>query len=235
MQRQATLVSARALSSSVRELTFDPGPDFKFVPGQWVNLWIAPAQGEPVKRSYSIASPPRANGTFDLAVTLVTDGPASSALHAAKPGDSFPMSHAQGFFTLMPPTRNVLMIATGTGVAPFRSVLRDLETREDDVRFTLLFGARFEEDILYRDEFESLSREWPSFRFASTLSRGGDAWSGRRGYVQTHVAELVADLGGASAIDAYVCGLQKMVGDVRKMLKDPIGVPRDRIHHERYD
>lgn len=240
--RTATVVRTRMLAPAVRELTFEAAPPLTFVPGQWVNLFVRDAAGtggEPLKRSYSIASPRRADGTFDLAVTRVENGPMSARLHAASPGDAFELSHAQGFFTLAPLRRNVLLVATGTGVAPFRSMLHDLETRaaaqEEGARFVLLLGARTEHDLLYRDEWAALAAAWPAFEFAPTLSRADDAWAGRRGYVQTHLAELVAKLGGGDAIDAYACGLQKMVGEVRKALREALGVPRDRIHHERYD
>jgi ferredoxin-NADP reductase len=66
------------LSPNVRELTFAVGQDFGFEPGQWVNLFFPEfrnAQGNPLKRAYSIASAPRNDGTFELAVTRVTDGP----------------------------------------------------------------------------------------------------------------------------------------------------------------
>ena len=241
--RHATLVRARALTPSVRELTFAPSPPVAFVPGQWVNLLVrdpsARAGADPLKRSYSIASPPRDDGSFDLAVTRVAGGPMSERLHAASIGDVFELSHAQGFFTLASPRRNVLLVATGTGVAPFRAMLNDRSVRAEadelGARFLLLLGAREERDLLYRDEWLGLRAAWKGFDFAPTLSRAEAGWSGRRGYVQAHLAELVADLGGPAAIDAYVCGLQKMVGEVRRALRDALGVPRERIHHERYD
>jgi ferredoxin-NADP reductase len=236
--RTATLLRSRPLSPGVRELTFDVGDEFQFVPGQWVNLFVR-GEGEPLKRSYSIASPRRSDGTIDLAITRVVGGPMSTLLHEAAPGDTFEMSHAQGFFTLTPPRRNVLLVATGTGVAPFRAILQDFETRElaseEDARFLLLFGARTEADLLYREEWAELARAWPGFEFAPSLSRPDAAWGGRSGYVQGHLGEALHSLGGPDRIDAYVCGLQKMVGDVRKQLRDVFGVPRDRIHHERYD
>lgn len=237
---RAVLLRARALSPSVRELTLDVGEGFPFVPGQWINVYDRPlvGGGEPLKRSYSIASPRRADGTLDLAVTLVPGGPMSERLHALAPGEALSISHAQGFFTLGAPRRSVLLVATGTGVAPFRAMLGDLETRseaiEDGVRFELLFGARTEAELLYRDEWGGLAQAWPGFSYAPSLSRGEHGWAGRRGYVQAHLAERVEALGGAAGVDVYVCGLQKMVGDVRKLLRE-LGVPRERVHHERYD
>lgn len=233
---EARLTSARMLSPSVRELTFDAGGEFRFVPGQWISLRVPVANGEELGRAYSIASPPREDGRFDIAVTRVEEGPGSRRLHDVQPGESFRMSHAQGFFTLEPVVRPVLMVGTGTGVSPLRSMLlaasRDPDLRDE--RFVLLFGCRTEQDVLYREDFERLAREWPSFRFVPTLSRGEEnAWSGRRGYVQLHVPEIVAELGGAC--DVYVCGLNRMIREVRQVLKEKLGFTRERIHTERYD
>jgi CDP-4-dehydro-6-deoxyglucose reductase, E3 len=221
------------LSSYVRELTLDPGPGFGFVAGQWVNLRMPQEGGEPLVRAYSIASPPRADGTYDVAVTKVADGPMSTWLHALEPGASLVQSHAQGFFTLDEPTRPILMIATGTGVSPIRSMLLAMRNEFPDVPVALVFGNRTEADILYRDDFEGLARIWPAFTFAPTLSRPSPSWNGRTGYVQTHLRELVTTLGGD--VDAYVCGLNKMVAEVRDLLRKQIGLDRKRVHTERYD
>ncbi|MFO0558359.1 MAG: FAD-dependent oxidoreductase [Polyangiales bacterium] len=233
--RTARVARTRALTHNVRELTLDPGEGFSFVAGQWVSLRIPVENQEFVTRSYSIASPPRADGQFEIAVTRVEGGPGSTALHTLADGASLEISHAQGFFTLDPVLRPALMIATGTGLAPLRSMLLSaLSDRECDERFTLLLGVRSDRDLLYRDELEALERAHPArFRFVPTLSRADESWSGRRGYVQTHCRELVNELGGD--VDAYVCGLQRMVKEVRAVLKGELGFSRERIHSERFD
>ncbi len=232
---EARLTAARMLSPTVRELTFDAGPAFRFVPGQWVSLWLPQPNGEAISRAYSIASPPREDGRFDIAVTRVTGGPGSEFLHACEPGATFRMSQAQGFFTLEPPVRPILMVATGTGISPLRSMLlagaRDpLVTAQSCV---LLFGCRATPDLIYAADFEALAAKWPRFRFEPTLSRGGEGCDGRTGYVQLHVPELVRSLGGDC--DVYACGLSKMVREVRAVLKEQLGFTRERIHTERYD
>jgi ferredoxin-NADP reductase len=232
--RVATLTAARMLSPSVRELTIDPGPGFSFAPGQWVSLRLPQPGQEELARAYSIASAPRADGTFDLAVTRVDGGAGSAFLHTIESGASLRLTQAQGFFTLNPVVRPVLFVGTGTGVAPLRSMLTaHSEDPEPGTRFALLFGVRAEQDLLYREEFEALARRWPAFRFVPTLSRGSEAWPGRRGYVQTHLVEMVRELGGAC--DVYVCGLNRMIKEVRRVLKDDLGFTRERIHSERYD
>ncbi|GAC1351719.1 MAG: FAD-binding oxidoreductase [Polyangiales bacterium] len=262
--RSATLISAQMLSSNVRALTFEAGAGFTWKPGQWVNFFlplhaepsarISPLphdeRGAPLKRPYSIASAPRGDGRFEIAVTLVEGGPASTFLHAIEAGTSVTISEPQGFFLLEERVRPVLMIGTGTGVAPFRAMLQNLaaDVARDAVNsappIALLFGVRTEADILYRGEFETLARSFPAFRFCPTLSRASDAWRGKRGHVQTHLADLLSGLPPSSPsandspgpdIDAYVCGLTKMVHEVRTLLRESFGVERKRVHIERYD
>lgn len=227
--REATLVAARMLTPSVRELTFDPGPGHHHVPGHWVTLFR-----DDLKRQYSVASAQRGDGTFDLAVTLVQGGPMSTWLHEMALGARVRMLDAQGLFVLEPMVRPILFVATGTGLAPFRAMLQEIEAKAAaPPSIELIFGCRTEDDLLYRDELEALALRRPSFTFHPTLSRAPESWHGRRGYVQTHLAESVERMG--KDLDVYVCGLTRMVKDVRTICRETLGVDRKRVHIERYD
>ena len=125
------------------------------------------------------------------------------------------------------------MVATGTGVAPFRSMLHAVAECAMQP-MALLFGVRDEPDILYRDEFEGLAQLSPLFSFYPILSRANPRFSGKRGHVQMHLNQVLIDLGGTNC-DVYVCGLAKMVQDVRRILLQDLGVERKSIHIERYD
>ena len=238
----ARLVTARTLAPSVRELVFErvDGEPMIFAPGQWCNVFLPIAHdGVPLlKRSYSIASPPDGSPRFEIAVTRVQHGPASTFLHALELGDTLRFIGPHGFFTR--PAANAppsLMVATGTGVTPLRSMLRaTVDAGALLAPTVLLLGVRRRDDILYRDEFETIARRHP-MRFEVTLSQPEEAWPGRRGYVQTHVREMWSSLvaGGAEPPHAYVCGLERMVGSVRGLLRQDMGVPRQQVHFERYD
>lgn len=206
-----------------------------FVPGQWVNLHVAAAGGEVEKRPYSIASAPDAAApdAFELAITLVEDGHVSGALHAMKPGDTLLMDGPYGFFTREDhPAEDALLVGTGTGVAPLRAMLQAALAPESGPRLTLLFGCRTPDDLLYRGEFEAFAARHARFRFEPTLSRASSDWTGRHGYVQKHLPELIPALGRPHV---YVCGLSNMVNAVRAALKETLGYNRKQIHTERYD
>jgi len=192
-----------------------------------------------MRRSYSIASSPDGSPRFEIAVTHVQGGPGSTRLHAMQPGAILRFVGPQGFFTrsVAPSASPALMIATGTGVTPMRSMLRAAAAHGSRAAVWLLLGVRHEEDMLYGDEFRALAREHAFFRFEPTLSQPRALWEGKRGYVQAHVRGLWNDLAarGEGPPHAYVCGLERMVGSVRDLLRKEIGLPRQQVHSERYD
>jgi ferredoxin-NADP reductase len=239
---EARLESARLLTPSVRELVFarvDATP-MTFQAGQWVNvvLPIASETGATIKRSYSIASAPDQSPRFEIAVTRVEGGPASSWLHAVSPGVVLPFSGPQGFFTRpLDSAAPSLMIATGTGVTPLRSMLRDALAGGSRQPIWLLLGVRREHDLLYASELRAAMDATDLVRFEATLSQPKEDWNGRRGYVQTHVRELWRALESVSSVrpHAYICGLQRMVSSVREVLRTELGAAREQVHSERYD
>jgi ferredoxin-NADP reductase len=201
---------------------------FPFLPGQFVSL-TAPLNGRQITRAYSICSSPSGN-QFEICFNRVQDGRFSPFLYDLRPGDTVQAKGPHGYFTLKNPDRPVLMIATGTGVAPFRSMLLHMLPGGAASSITLLFGVRHEEGILYRDEFERLQRQHLNFRFWPSLTRPRQTWMGRTGRVQTHLEEALA----AEGLDVYICGLNAMVKDVRAILKER-GLERGRVFYERYD
>jgi ferredoxin-NADP reductase len=215
----------------VRHFIFEvPAVDkLTFAPGQFVSF-TDDVKGRSMTRAYSICSRPDSN-RFELCLNLVDEGVFSSHLFTLRPGDAIPMQQPLGYFTLRDPVSDSVLVATGTGIAPFRSMLADLLPRDSTHRFTLIFGARHERGLLYREEWEALARKHPNFQFWPTLSRPEPSWTGRTGHVQPYVREAVGD---RRDLDIYICGLKRMVDDVRAMLKN-LGFDRRRLVYEKYD
>lgn len=232
---KAKLVAQKELAPEVHHFEFEvSGVEiFHFTPGQFVSV-IERVDGKEITRAYSIASP-RDGNHFELCLNRVEAGIVSGYLFDLKPGDEVEVGEPLGYFTLRHPGRRAVFIATGTGVAPFRSMLLDHLPRTQP-RITLLFGVRYENGLLYREEFERLQTEYETFRFVPTITRPASTWKGRTGRVQTHLDEALAlqSYEDQSTIDIYVCGLKEMVDDVRTELKRR-GFDRKQIIYEKYD
>jgi CDP-4-dehydro-6-deoxyglucose reductase, E3 len=231
-RKKAHIVESRALSPSVRGLSLSPAAGaLDFEAGQWLDLYVPSAAG-PQKRAYSIASAPGA-ALVELAVTLVESGAASPALHTLAPGTELEFAGPYGFFTREAArSAPALFVATGTGLSPLRSMLFDWRSQLERAPIHLLFGCRSQADILWREQLEQLAADEPLFRLSVTLSRPDPTWRGRRGYVQGHVAELAQTL---AEPHVFICGLNRMVSEVRGVCKGALGLDRKRIHSERYD
>jgi len=232
----ACLTSFTALSELTKHLEFEMKavPRFGFVAGQWLSFKTNQPDGEEITRAYSIASQPAEDNRFALCLNRVQDGYMSNFLCDMKVGDEIACSGPFGDFILRPPMRDTIFIATGTGIAPLRSMLHWLladETRHQRRQLWLVFGNRTEKDIYYHDEFLKLAAEHPNFHYLPTLSRGGAEWQGLRGYVQEHVPAIAR---GRTDMHAYICGLDKMVKANRELLKS-LGWDRRAILYEKYD
>ncbi len=228
---QAKLIEWVEIAPGVRHFVFE-APQLErveFVPGQFVSLTDSVASRN-ITRAYSIASAPGSGNRFELCLNRVDDGAFSPHLFDLSAGDVVNMQPPLGTFTLREPLRHSLLVATGTGIAPFRSMLKAV-LQEHSPALTLLFGVRYESHLLYRDEFQQMAREFPHFRFWPTLTQPGPDWTGRAGRVQTHLSEAIGE---RSDIDIYLCGLQPMVDDVRQILKG-MGFDRKQIRYEKYD
>lgn len=231
---RASFIRREEIAPGFASFVFEAGDSepFGFVPGQFVSF-TAEIGGKPITRAYSIASAPDPAGAsrrFELYLNLAPGGIFSPVLFAMKPGDTVEMRPPLGMFVLRQPPRDSVFIATGTGIAPFRSMLQ-AHLNGSSPRFTLLFGARYESHLMYRAEFEDLAALYPRFGFWPTLSRPEPGWNGRSGHVQAHLEEA---LGGRRDVDVYLCGLKLMVDDVRARLK-AAGFDRKQIFYEKYD
>jgi ferredoxin-NADP reductase len=228
---QARLIRSVELAEGVNHFVFEAlGVErLEFTPGQFVSFQQE-IEGKQITRAYSLASAPVPHNRFELCLNRVEGGRLSPYLFSMQPGEVIEMSAPLGTFTMREPARDSILIATGTGITPFRSILR-AHLPHGAPQFTLLFGVRYESHILYRTEFEDLAQRYPGFRFWPTLSRPGEDWLGRSGHVQVHLEEAI---GGRRDIDFYLCGLKEMVDDVRAKLKE-MGFDRKQIRYEKYD
>lgn len=226
---KAVLVSQREVAPEVRHFVFEiPEVErFEFRAGQFVSL-SAGIGGKTITRAYSLASRAAGDNRFELCLNRVEGGLFSPHLFDLLPGGAVDVAGPLGYFHWRDAESDSILVATGTGIAPFRGMLQE----DFGGQATLIFGVRFESSLMYREEFEALEAARPgAFRFQPVLSRGGEDWQGRRGHVQKYVIEALGD---RRDVNVYICGMKAMVDDLRTQLKG-LGLDRKRIIYEKYD
>lgn len=229
---KSELITIRSLSPTVRQFTFSYPWSDKFFPGQFVMLDL-PIEAEFTTRSYSIASAPNADGWIDLCVVRKPEGPGTHFLFdELKIGASVRISEPQGKFVLSDEKVPLCLVCTGTGIAPFRSMILELRKKFSALPMpvTLVFGNRYEEDILYREEWEELQKQEANFSFIPVLSRQED-WQGEKGYVHAAYLDVAHS---KPETHFYLCGWTTMVREAKNRLKD-LGFSRKQLKFELYD
>lgn len=210
-----------------------PGVErFDFKPGQFVTLDL-PIHEKKNKRwrSYSIASWPDGTNVFELLIVLVDDGLGTNFLfREIKVGDELTLRGPSGVFVLKENIdHDYIMICTGTGIAPFRSMAHFIYNQQIPCKNVyLIFGTRTKRDLLYVDEFRELEQKMPNFHFIPTLSR--ESWDGKTGYVHPIYLDLAHKNPQA---DFLLCGWKNMIDEARKNLSE-LGIEKSQIHFELY-
>ncbi|HJW06175.1 MAG TPA: FAD-binding oxidoreductase [Rhodanobacter sp.] len=239
---QLRLVDSRMLAPSVRHMVFErvDGQPLAFQPGQFVQVHFHYDDGTATKRSYSVgtvgdgASPVQ---RIEIAVSYVEGGAATKLLGELPVGGVVDASGPYGRFCLQDGDRHprYLLLATGTGVTPYRAMLPQIEKllAAGGREVVLLYGARSEAELLYGEEFEAFAQTHPGFAFHACLSREARAVprpGDRYGYVQNVLAEFGPS---ASRDIAYLCGNPNMVDAAFNALKE-FGLPVAQIRREKY-
>jgi NAD(P)H-flavin reductase len=215
----ARVTAVRDLTHDVRQIDFallDPS-EMTFSAGQFISFEVdRPGSRVPATRPYSIASPPEHRSTIQLVLNLVPGGPGSGYLFGLRDGDETRFNGPIGSFTLRDSSRDVLFVATGTGIAPLRSMLWSLAIRNSTRRLTLFWGLRSERDLYYQEELVILQTRLPNFSFTTTLTQPTANWRGSIGRVTPLVTATVSNV---STLEVYLCGNGAMIRDVRNVIR----------------
>lgn len=231
------LQSSRMITPRVRQLNLrrEDGAPFSYTPGQFITLHL-PWSDTELRRSYSVATIPGTQDEVEIAVTYVQGGRATGLLFDMTPGSRIAATGPFGRFVLRedPPAR-YLLIATGTGVSPYRAMLPQLRERLDGKNYeaVLMLGVRGPDELLFGEDFLKFARENPAFKFVASLSRHlsePPQPHERKGYVQDHLMELKPD----PAHDiVYLCGNPDMIDASVERLK-ALGFQNPNLRREKY-
>lgn len=207
------------LSPHILRVQFQPTKPFKFAPGQFLSI-VVPGPLRKLtghKRCYSFALNPKASNSkgYEICVKLVANGKGSEFLKHLRVGDRFKALAPFGDFKLRTKDtrRNLCLISTGTGIAPFRSMLGSEELKKCHYQnIYLVHGTRYENEVIFSKEFQ---RAGVQTHFI--VSQPSPTWAGRQGYVMDLLKELSQKVD-FSKTDFYVCGNGNMVSDVCELL-----------------
>jgi NAD(P)H-flavin reductase len=233
-KRRARVVSNDVLTSTgtfvVRFEVVD-GEPFVFAPGQFVGI-EAHFEGHGYRRSpYCILSDPADAPFFDLMIRAVPDGPLSLYLAELEPGDEVLFRGPTG--RPMAPRfndRELVLMATGTGVAPLICLARHLLATEYPHPISLWWGLRLVDDICLTDRLDALADRCDGFTYGITLSQPPGGWTGLRGRLGESVPPLLPTLGGKRF---YLVGNGAMLEEMGRALSD-MGVVQQHIYKEPY-
>lgn len=226
-----TLERIYHLTDTVRtfRFRFPAGKSGSYKAGQFCMVHV-PKDDKPLKKPYSICSAPFEEGYLDLCIKLVEGGYATNWFWRLKEGDQVTLTIPYGGFLIKEPVDyEMIGIATGTGIAPIRSMIKTLLHNGHTLPITLIFGVRYENELLYAEEFRDLEKKHKNFRFIPTISRPKN-WTGEVGYVQEKLKKYFQDPQGRQI---YVCGLIPMIEAVQKAA-DEIGFDKKQVHFEKY-
>jgi Na+-transporting NADH:ubiquinone oxidoreductase subunit F len=235
---RAHVEGLRDLTHEIKELRLRLiEPDsITFKPGQYIQFQVPEYEEcpESVYRAYSIASSAHEPHRLALIVTKVPGGLATTFIHEVlKQGDEVAFNGPYGEFYLRESDKDVVLVATGSGMAPVLSILQQMAAEKIQRKATFVFGARHRKDLFYLDEIEALKREIPRLQVFLTLSRPEeeDRWEGEQGRV-TNVLEKIIENGENK--EAYLCGNPAMVESCEQLLMKK-GIPQALIFFDKFE
>ncbi|MDP2676872.1 MAG: FAD-dependent oxidoreductase [bacterium] len=213
----ATLTEKKELAPLIHLITFMLNSPIQFEAGQYITLKI-PSGNEIFDRPFSIASPPSENNSFQLLVKLIPGGLASTFFENATIGTSIEVSGPDGAFHIKHTDRSIHLVASSTGIAPFRSIIYDLlKTKNFLLPLELTFIVPPQEGMILKEELDMLKKEHANFSFT----------------VIEDTASFFSLLNEYKDKDFYLCGGQHFVQDINSYLAKK-SVDAERIHFEKF-
>lgn len=265
LEYNATVLENKVLNDYLFVLKIKPDFDVPdFLPGQFAVLGLQAKErrfgntkdpkpdlnpDDVIRRSYSIFSSPKQKDSIDFYVALVEEGQLTPRLRSLQKGDPLYIGpKITGRFTLdkIPEKKHLLLIATGTGLAPYMSMIHTLYQKDSARQWVLMHGVRYPQDLSFDEELHALNQKGKNFHYLPTVSRPQDYpdWKGLRGHVTKLVKEGVVEQKTGCELspknfDVLLCGNPAMIEEittdlVSKGFTKDHGKDRGQIHTEEY-
>ncbi len=213
-----------------KTFTLDLGKDIEFLPGQFVMIEFA-NKLPGVRRAYSISSPPSLKKT--ITITLKKEGAFTTALDESLVGEEILVKGPMGLFTLdASQKKDIVFIAGGTGIAPFRSMIHYLLDNKMPNKMTVFYSTKNPEEFIFFRELNELQAMHPQLTVVFTATRCTEpTWNG---FCERVSAEMIArTVANCKECIYYLCGPLKMVQDIETTLLQ-MGIDKKNIKAERW-
>jgi CDP-4-dehydro-6-deoxyglucose reductase len=211
----ASITSVDKITNQTWKFVVQPNEKFDFIPGQFIQLKV-----RDIIRSYSIASYDPINSFFELLIVKLDGGVMTKLLFEdIIVGEKIEIKGPIGRFTLPDNMdRDIFLICSGTGLAPFRSFLHFIDKNNiSSKKIFLVFGTRTSQDLLCLDEISELEKKLENLKFIPVLSR--EQWDGKMGYVHNQYLDIIKNTKLNNPI-FYLCGWRDMIKEARTNLKE---------------
>ncbi|MCQ4242536.1 benzoate 1,2-dioxygenase electron transfer component BenC [Stutzerimonas stutzeri] len=225
---EAAISDVRQLSESTISLSIkgDSLTQLAFLPGQYVNLKVP---GSDQTRAYSFSSMPR-DGEVSFLIRNVPGGLMSSFLTGlAKSGDSLTLAGPLGSFYLRDIKRPLLLLAGGTGLAPFTAMLEKIAELGSEHPLHLIYGVTMDHDLVEIDKLEAFAARIPNFTYSACVASPDSVWP-HKGYVTQHIEPKHLNDG---EVDIYLCGPPPMVEAVSQFIREQ-GLQPANFYYEKF-
>lgn len=214
----------------------EPEEGIKFKPGQYVQLEVPKYDKikETEFRAYSISSDSSRHDKLELVITKVPEGAVTTYVHEyLKKDDELTLYGPYGDFYLKDSERDIILIATGSGLAPMISMLHQIERENIQMDTTLFFGAKTRDDLYFYEKLRGFEKNINNFKFYPVLSRAQDdtEWEGEKGRVTNLIEKFIPD---NAEIDVYLCGAPPMIESCMELLIKK-GIPEENMCFDKFE
>jgi ferredoxin-NADP reductase len=213
---KSKVIENKSIAEDVKNLVITTPKDFNFIPGQYISL-IFDKDGKRLRRPYSIASPSN-NGKVELCIKIISEGLVTPTINEFQKDKELEILGPLGDFIIEDKTKDLILISTGTGIGPYRSIIPNLLENNFKNKITLIAGYR--KNKLYDEEFQDLSNKYNNFEYKTAISSNGN-----------RVQDIIPI---NKQADYYLCGLKEMINSVRNQLVKQ-GIEMKNIIAEKYD
>ncbi len=225
------------LTHDMKQFRFDlvEPKTIDYIPGQYIQLLtpVYEKSSEEVYRAYSISSDPADKSAVELIIRLVPGGICTTyCFDYLKVGDEVRMNGPYGEFRLSETEAPMVFIAGGSGIAPIKCMLHEMNNTGNKRKAVFCFGANGVKELCLGDLMGQFESDLADFTFIPVVAAPGDdeTWAGERGLVTKAVER---NLKGAGQCEAYLCGSPGMIDASVEVLKK-MGVREDRIFYDKF-